>query len=262
MDNNYNPLEIHEGLIPRFISWFKKKFKTIVTIGSVSIALTVVGLALTTIQVFRPDPAKEISKTINEIIQDAQTREFIDIPDTLQSDDEVQLLKSYHSAYWNYIYQCKAYQAVINDKKFDRKNEASILEHYLYIGNHYQQYRLTLKAITKQCDDILQFEQYSGNKQFEHLLDKQAYVSLIKRMESENNEWKCINTMLESSVSNYNSYYQHNKANIFKSLNSMFFGNVQLELFELQKRILKDFHIACNVRLMELINERQGYLED
>ena len=96
MDNNYNPLEIHEGLIPRFISWFKKKFKTIVTIGSVSIALTVVGLALTTIQVFRPDPAKEISKTINEIIQDAQTREFIDIPDTLQSDDEVQLLKSYH----------------------------------------------------------------------------------------------------------------------------------------------------------------------
>lgn len=259
---NYNPLEIHEGLIPRFISWFKKKFKTIVTIGSVSIALTVVGLALTAIQVFRPDPAKEISKTINGIIQDAQTLEFVNIPDTLLSDEEVQLLKSYHSAYNNYINQCKVYQAVLNDRKFDRKNEASILHHYLYISNHHQQYRLTLTAIINQCNDILQFEQNSGNKQFEHLLDKQAYISLIERLDSENNEWKRINTMLQSSVGNHNSYYQHNKTNIFKSLNNMFFGDDELESFELQKRILKGFHIACNVRLMELINERQGYLED
>lgn len=262
MDNNYNPLEIHEGLIPRFISWFKKKFKTIVTIGSVSIALTAVGLGLTAIQVFRPDPAKEISKTINGIIQDAQTLEIVNIPDTLLSNEEVQLLKSYHSAYNNYINQCKAYQTVLNDRKFDKKNDASILQHYLHIGNHRQQYRFTLTAIINQCNDILQFEQNSGNQQFIYLLDIRAYMSLIERLKSENNEWKRINAMLQSSVSNHNSYYQHNKTNIFKSLNNMFFGNEELESFELQKRILKDFHIACNVRLMELINEHQGYLED
>lgn len=119
-DNNY----IHEGYIPRFISMCKKIAKSLVSHVKALVTIGSLSLVLAAIQVLRPDPAKEISKTINGIIQDAQTLKYVDIPDSLLNDNEVQLLKSYQSAYNNYIYLSKIYQDILKDTKIEGDDDA------------------------------------------------------------------------------------------------------------------------------------------
>lgn len=63
--DNYNPLEIKEGLIPRVFNWCKKKariFQVLATIGVVLAGVEAYS------SIFGPDIAEDISKTITATI--------------------------------------------------------------------------------------------------------------------------------------------------------------------------------------------------
>lgn len=245
-ENQYNPLEIHEGYIPKFLSWCKRKMRTIVTIGSL-------GLVLAGIQTYlawaSPDVAKEINKTIISTVEEYRSIDKVDIPDSILSNNEVQLLKSYQDEFELYMLFLMSLKndEVVADNDTRLHICVCRLQTSLIYGK-------VCERLINLADSISSFEEKSnGNKEFNFLIDANLMIKAIELQKIVNNEQnKVIEYLKKHSV--YAQSSEKGNGEFLKMLESILNSQNRLTLMQTQKELFKSIYIAVNIRLKQLIN--------
>lgn len=245
-ENQYNPLEIHEGYIPRFFGWCKRKMRTIVTIGSL-------GFVLAGIQTYlawkSPDVAKEINKTIISTVEECRAIDKVDIPDSLLNNKEIRLLRSYQDEFELYMLYLLSLKndEVIADNDTRLHICVSRFEASLAYGEE-------SKRMIKLAESISSFEEeIMCNKKFKFLIDINLMVKVIELQKLVNNEQgKFIDYMKKYPA--YMQSSEKNKEKLLKMAYSILNSQNQLTTIQAEKELYKSIYIAVNIRLKELIN--------
>lgn len=253
MSNNqlYNPLEIKEGLLPRFINCCKSKIKSIVTVGSL-------GLILTGIQTYRtisaPNIASEINEMINSTIHEYDAIEPVLIPDSLLKHNyEVRLLRSFQDEFEIY----KLYLQALNTKEVCEEND--IIKFHLYQCRYRTMlaYGTESSKIIEKALKVFMYEKDSvKNESFGKTINVDLMYSIFEiQKESNREKQKVFNDLTKYTDRGWHKLAPKEKSYVFEIIEKGYASEYSLKTIELQNEFYKSLYIAASIRLREIIRE-------
>lgn len=96
------------GNFNRFWAWCKRKWKTLFTLGTLTVILMVAQILIPIIWPSGPDYGKELTDALVKVQEDNRALQPVAVPDSLLVKSEsLQLLKSYQDEYEEYLMACK-----------------------------------------------------------------------------------------------------------------------------------------------------------
>lgn len=253
MDENqvYNPLEIKEGLILRFINWCKSKVKSIITVGSIGLLFAGIQTYKT---VFAPDIASEINEIINSAIHEYDAIEPVVIPNSLyRYNYEVKLLKSYQDEFEIY----KLHLQALNIMDISEDNEAIKFHLYQYRYENMLAYGTESQRIIEKAQKVFIYEKDSiKNEKFGKTINADL-MYLILDMQKKTNHEKQVALTNFSDYKNrgWNKLTSKEKQRVFEILDQGYASESSLKTIELQNEFYKSLYIAVSIRLREIIRE-------
>lgn len=250
-NHEYNPLEIKEGLIPRFINWCKGKVKSIITVGSIGLIFAGIQTYKT---VFAPDIASEINEIINLAIREYNAIEPASVPDSLTKYDyEVQLLKSYQDEFEIY----KLYLQALNIKDVSEDNEAIKFHLYQYRYENMLAYGIESQRILEKAQKVFIYEKDSiKNKNFGKTINADLMYLILDMQKKSNNEKQIALTDFSFYKNRgWNKLTSKEKQRVFEILDQGYASESSLKTIELQNEFYKSLYIAVSIRLREIIRK-------
>lgn len=253
MNNNqeYNPLEIKEGLIPRFINRCKSKVKSIITVGSI-------GLIFAGIQTYKtvlaPDIVSEINEMINSAIREYNAIEPVSIPDSLiRYNYEVQLLKSYQDEFEIY----KLHLQALNIKDISEDNESIKLYLYQCRYENMLAYGTESQRILEKAQKIFIYEKDSiKNENFGKTINADLMYLIFNMQKKSNNEKQIALTNFSFYINRgWNKLTSKEKQQVFEILYQGYANESYLKTIELHNEFYRSLYIAVSIRLREIIRE-------
>lgn len=247
----YNPLEIKEGLIPRFMNWCKSKVKSIVTVGSIGLILAGIQTYKT---VFAPDIASEINEMINSAIRESDAIKPVSIPDSLiRYNYEVQLLKSYQDEFEIY----KLHLQALNIKDVSEDNDLIKFYLYLYRYENMLAYGTESQRMLEKAKKVFVYEKDSvKNENFGKTINAELMYSIRDMQTKSNNEKRtAVTTISYYTNRDWNKLTSKEKQRVFKMLDQGYASESSLKTIELQHELYKSLYIAVSIRLREIIRE-------
>lgn len=245
----YDPLEIKEGLIPRFINWCKGKVKSIITVGSLGLVLAGIQTYKT---VFAPDIASEINEIINTTIHEYDAIEPVIIPDSLiRHNYEIQLLKSYQDEFEIY----KLYLQTLNIKEVREENDTIKFHLYQYRYETMLAYGTESQRILEKAQKIFLYERDSiKNENFEKTINMDLTYLILEMQKKSNKESQIVLTDISRFKNrDWNKLASKDKQRVFESLKGGYASESLLKTIELQNEFYKSLYIAVSIRLREII---------
>lgn len=253
MTKDYNPLEIKEGYIPRFITWCKKKIKAIVTIGSVGLVFA----ALQTYKAFfSPNIASEINNTIVSAVQDYEILKPIDIPNSMMSNQEVLLLKEYQDEFAIF----KLYLSSLDYSKIEAEDDTIIFSIHQQRYNGAKAYGSESIKLLSCIIKIIQYEQeYVKNDSiFSATFDMNTMNQLYSTQNLANIERDNVLESIETySNKGFANLTNKEKKDLYKNFEQGYASESALNTIKLQTKLFKNFFLVTNIRLSEIKKEHQ-----
>lgn len=247
----YDPLEIKEGLIPKFMNWCKRKFKSILTVGSIGLIFAGIQTYKT---VYAPDIASEINKIINSAIHEYDAIESVNIPDSLiRHNPEIQLLKSYQDEFEIY----KLYLQSLNITDISVDNESIKLHLYQYRYENMIAYGNESQRIIEKAQKVFMYERDSiKNENFGKTINADLMYFILDMQKKSNQERHTVLTNLSYyNLGNWNKLTSKTKQRVFEILKQGYASELSQKTIELQNEFYKSFYIAVSIRLREIIRE-------
>lgn len=247
--DDYNPLEIKEGLFPRFFSWCKKKARTFQFIG-------ILGLLFAGLETYKeltePDVAEQISITITSTIQEYEILKPVTIPDSLRSNPEVIILTKYQKEFEKY----RLYLLSLDCSPIEEKEDTTKISLYVSQYTTYQAYSIESQNMNNLITSVCKYERdVVHNGTFGNTVNLSM---LYKIKELQNDVQKERNTIINSltycSDKGLNNLTKKEKKEVYENLDMGISSNSELELIRLQSEFYKSFYIATNIRLLEIVN--------
>lgn len=247
-DNN-NPLEIKEGLFPRFFSWCKKKARTFQFIG-------ILGLLFAGLETYKeltePDVAEQISNTITSTIQEYEILKPVFIPDSLRSNPEVKILTKYQKEFEKY----RLYLLSLDCSPIEEKEDTTKISLYISQYTTYQAYSTESQNMNNLITSICVYERdVVHNETFGNTVNLSKLYKINELQNDVQNERKTIiNSLTYCRDKGLNNLTKKEKKEVFENLDLGISSNSELELIRLQSEFYKSFYIATNIRLLEIVN--------
>ena len=248
--DNYNPLEIKDGLFPRFFSWCKKKARTFQFIG-------ILGLLFAGLETYKeltePDVAEQISNTITSTIQEYEILKPVSIPDSLRSNPEVKILTDFQKEF-------EKYRLILLAQKTPPivENEDSIkIQLYYSAYINYNEYCLETKVLNDMVVSILKFEEnIIANEKFGYTVSRANLYKASALLDQIVAERDAIIPTLKSCVEKgLNNLTKKEKTKLYENLELGISSEAVLELIKVQTEFYKSVYIATNIRLLEIVND-------
>lgn len=247
---NYSPLEFKEGLIPRFFNWCKKKARTFQV-------LAVIGVVLAGVEayssIFGPDIAEKISTTISTTIQDYETLKPVTVPDSLQQNEEICLLKRYQKEFELY----KLYLNSLDCSPIEVKSDSTKLQLIVSKFYGFDAYNTEATKLLELAISINTYEaETAKNESFNKTINISKGYRILQLQKIQNNMQKeMIKSLSYYSTKGFNNLTKKERNAMYNGLEEIVSGEVALELIKAQTEFYKSFYIATSIRLHELINQ-------
>ena len=250
--NEYNPLEIKEGYIPRFITWCKKKIKAIVTIGSIGLVLA----ALQTYKAFfSPNVAHDISNTIISTIQEYDALRPIVIPDSIMGNQEIKLLKEYQDEFEIF----KLYLSSLDYSKIEAKEDTTKISMYMGRYQNALAYGEESQKILEIIQKVADYEQnVMHSESFGKTVDLNTmYLITLSQSVSNAERNRILHDISFYYKKGFKRLTKREKKDFYRKLERGYASEESLATIKLQTKFYKNFYIATSIRLLELINEKK-----